>query len=90
MSRWPGRSRPRSTRSSARHRPTVEEILGLLDAAKGLFDAIQGLAAAPAAGRRRCRRLCAEIGERLFELLLTDYSPASTPAPINLLSNAAT
>ena len=58
--------------------PALEEILGLIAKGKNVYDAVQGITEAPAgvdAGE-----FLSDIGERLFEILLTDYVAASLPA----------
>jgi len=64
--------------------PTVEEVLDLLKEAKDVYDAIQNISIAPPGVNADA--FLAEIGERLFELLLTDYLLAVQPAAYNLLA----
>jgi hypothetical protein len=63
--------------------PSPDDIAGLLQAVKSAYQAIQGITTAPPgvdAGT-----FLAEIGERLFELLLTDYLSLELPTVYNLL-----
>ena len=63
--------------------PTPAEILELIDAVKQAYDALQSITDAPPgvdAGP-----FLAEIGERLFELLLTEYLALALPATYSLL-----
>jgi hypothetical protein len=64
--------------------PTLSEILDLIGKAKAAFDAIQGISTAPPGVDAGA--FLAEIGERLFELLLTDYLAFQLPSAFNLLS----
>ena len=64
--------------------PTFAEILNLLSKAKAAFEALQGISTAPPGVDAGA--FLAEIGERLFELLLTDYLASQQPATLNLLS----
>ncbi len=64
--------------------PEPQEILDVLLKAKDAFVAIQGISVAPPGVDAGA--FLAEIGERLFELLLTDYLAAQLPAAYNLLS----
>jgi hypothetical protein len=57
--------------------PTPSEIAELLQAVKNAYDAIQGITTAPPGVDAGA--FLAEIGERLFELLLTDYLAAELP-----------
>jgi hypothetical protein len=66
--------------------PSLTDLLGLLDWGKGLYDAIQGLAAAPPPAGVDAGAYAAEIGERLFELLLTDYLSREVTTTFHLLS----
>jgi hypothetical protein len=66
--------------------PDLEDLLHLLERAKGVFDAVQGLGSAPAPTGVDAAAYAAEIGERLFELLLTDYLMREQPGAYNLLS----
>ena len=64
--------------------PTENEILVLLGKAKAAYLAINRIDQAPPgvdAGT-----FLSQIGERLFEILLTDYLAAQQPALFNLLS----
>jgi hypothetical protein len=63
--------------------PSSEEIAGLLQSAKSAYEAIQGIATAPAGVDAGA--FLAEIGESLFELLLTDYLALELPMVYNLL-----
>ena len=63
--------------------PTAAEVLELIDAVKNAYGAIQAINVAPSgidAGE-----FLGEIGERLFELLLTDYLAVALPSTYNLL-----
>ncbi|HKS29811.1 MAG TPA: DUF6603 domain-containing protein [Pyrinomonadaceae bacterium] len=64
--------------------PSPEAILDLIKKAKDAFDGIQSITDAPAGVD--ATEFLAEIGERMFELLLTDYLAAELPAAYNLLS----
>lgn len=66
--------------------PSLEQILDLLKAAKEVFDAVQALAAAPPPPGADPGAYAAEIGERLFELLLTDYLASEATTAFHLLS----
>ena len=66
--------------------PSLTDLLGLLATGKGVFDAIQGLAGAPPPGGVDAGAYAAEIGERLFELLLTDYLAREATTAFHLLS----
>ena len=57
--------------------PSPDEIAGLLQAIKTAYDAIQGISTAPPGVDAVA--FLAEITERLFELLLTDYLSAEVP-----------
>ncbi|MET8307870.1 DUF6603 domain-containing protein [Micromonospora sp. NPDC005173] len=62
--------------------PSPEEALALLGQVKDVYDAIQSLSVAPAGVD--AATFLAEIGERLFELLWTEYLATSLPAAYNL------
>jgi hypothetical protein len=64
--------------------PTLDEIRDLLVKSKAAYEAIQGITTAPPGVDAGA--FLAEIGERLFEILLTDYLAAEQPAAFNLLS----
>jgi hypothetical protein len=66
--------------------PTLEQIIGLLADAKGVFEAIRNLASSPPPLGADAAAYAAEIGERLFELLLTDYLAAEHTAAFNVLA----
>ncbi|HEX7785578.1 MAG TPA: hypothetical protein VF653_05085, partial [Methylomirabilota bacterium] len=66
--------------------PSLTDLLGLLATGKGVFDAIQGLAGAPPPAGVDAGAYAAEIGERLFELLLTDYLAREATTAFHLLS----
>src|SRR5450432_3264057 len=51
--------------------PSPNDIAGLIQAVKDAFDAIQGISTAPPGVD--AASFLEEIGDRLFELLLTDY-----------------
>lgn len=63
---------------------SLEEIALLLEKASAAYDKITSIAAAPPGVDAAA--FLAEIGERLFELLLTDYLAAEQPAMFDLLS----
>jgi hypothetical protein len=64
--------------------PAADEVLDLLRKAKSAYDAIQNISTAPPGVDAGA--FLAEIGERLFEILLTDYLALQLPAVFNLLS----
>jgi hypothetical protein len=66
--------------------PSFQDLAGLLEKAKAVHDAIQGLGAAPAPTGADAAAYAEEIGERLFELLLTDYLAAEQPGAYSVLS----
>ena len=66
--------------------PTLEQIIALLADAKAVFDAIQNLATSPPPTGAEAGAYAAEIGERLFELLLTDYLATEHTAAFNILA----
>ena len=66
--------------------PSIQDLLNLLDKGKGIYDAIQQLAAAPVPNGADPAAYAQEIGERLFEVLLTDYLAAEQPGAYNILS----
>jgi hypothetical protein len=57
--------------------PTPRDIAELLQAVKNAYNAVQGITAAPPGVDAGA--FLSEIGERLFELLLTDYLAADLP-----------
>jgi len=63
--------------------PTPGQVVDLLDAVKAAFDAIRSISVAPPGVDAGA--FLAEIGERLGELLLTDYLAAQLPAAFSLL-----
>lgn len=63
--------------------PTPEQVAGLLTAAKGAYQAIRGISTAPPGVDASA--FLGEIGERLFELLLTEYLAASLPGTYRIL-----
>jgi len=63
--------------------PTAAEVLDLIEAVKNASDAIQGITVAPPGVDAGA--FLAEIGERLFELLLTEYLANALPATYSLL-----
>lgn len=63
--------------------PTPEQVAGLLTAAKAAYQAIRGISTAPPGVDASA--FLGEIGERLFELLLTEYLAASLPGTYRLL-----
>ena len=66
--------------------PTLPDILALLDDAKAVFEAVQNLAASPPPAGVDPGAYATEIGERLFELLLTDYLASECAATFNVLA----
>jgi hypothetical protein len=66
--------------------PGAEELLALLDKARAVYDAIQQLASGPVPSGADAGAYATEIGERLFERLLTDYLAAEQPDAYNVLS----
>jgi hypothetical protein len=66
--------------------PSLQDVLGLLDKAKGIYDAVQGLKNGPVPSGADAASYASEIGERLFELLLTDYLAAEQPGARNVLA----
>ena len=63
--------------------PTVEQVTDLLTSIRNAYDAIRGISVAPPGVD--AATFLAEIGDRLFELLLTDYLAAALPAAHSLL-----
>ena len=66
--------------------PSPQDLAHLLEQAKGIYDAIQELGSGPAPNGADATAYAEEIGERLFELLLTDYLAAEQPQAFNILS----
>jgi Family of unknown function (DUF6603) len=66
--------------------PSLQDLLALLDKAKAIYDAVQQLASGPVPSGADASAYAAEIGERLFELLLTDYLAAEQPDAYNILA----
>jgi hypothetical protein len=66
--------------------PSLQDLLTLLGKAKAVYDAVQQLGAGPLPSGADAPAYAAEIGERLFELLLTDYLAAEQLAAFNILS----
>ena len=66
--------------------PTLEDLLALLEKAKRIYDAVQNLKNGPVPTGADAGGYAAEIGERLFELLLTDYLAAEQPGARNVLA----
>ena len=66
--------------------PSPQDLAGLLQKAKSIYAAIQTLGHAPAPTSADAAAYAREIGERLFELLLTDYLAAEQPGAYALLS----
>ena len=64
--------------------PTAEEVLALLRKGQATYLAIQGIDQAPP--DVDAEAFLSQIGERLFEILLTDYLAAHQPALFNWLS----
>ena len=73
-----------STADALGDEPSPEEIVLLLEKASAAYDKITSIAATPPG--IDAAAFLAEIGERLFELLLTDYLAAEQPALFNLFS----
>ncbi len=63
--------------------PSADDIAALLQAAKNAYEAIQGISTAPPGVDPAA--FLAEIGEALFELLLTDYLALELPRVYSLL-----
>jgi hypothetical protein len=63
--------------------PSVDDVTALIGALKDAYQAIRGISDAP--GGVDAGAFLAEIGERLFELLLTDYLALAAPSAYNLL-----
>lgn len=63
--------------------PSPADVVGLLQAVKNAYLAIQGITTAPPGVDPAT--FLTEIGERLFELLLTDYLALELPTLYNLL-----
>jgi hypothetical protein len=66
--------------------PPLDDLWQLLARAKAIYDGIQHLATAPVPNGADPAVYAAEIGERLFELLLTDYLAVEQPAANSILS----
>jgi hypothetical protein len=66
--------------------PSLQDILTLLKKAKDVHDAIQQLGSGPMPSGADASAYAQEIGERLFELLLTDYLADQQPGAFNILS----
>lgn len=66
--------------------PSLQELLGLLQKSEKIYGDIQALRNGPAPSGADPAAYAAEIGERLFELLLTDYLAAEQPGAYNLFS----
>jgi hypothetical protein len=66
--------------------PGLQDLLALLQKAKDVYVAIQGLSAGPVPSGADAAAYAEEIGERLFELLLTDYLSAEQPSAYNVLA----
>ena len=64
--------------------PSIAQIEELVQSVAAAYSAIQGIQTAPPGVDAGA--FLAEIGERLFELLLTQYLAAELPAAYNLLS----
>ena len=67
--------------------PSLSQLLDLLKLSKGIFDGIQNLKAGPAPAGVDPGPYSAEIGDRLFELLLTDHLAAEAGTAFNLLAS---
>ena len=66
--------------------PSLDQLLDLLATAKRIFDGIQNLKAGPAPAGVPPGPYATEIGDRLFELLLTDYLAREATRTFNLLA----
>ena len=66
--------------------PTLQDLLALLDKGKAVYEAVRQLGAGPAPGGADPAEYAQEIGERLLELLLTDYLAAEQPGAYSILS----
>jgi hypothetical protein len=66
--------------------PSLQDLASVLEKAKAVYDAIQGLGTAPAPTGADAAAYAEEIGERLFELLLTDYLAAEQHGAYSILS----
>ena len=66
--------------------PSLQDIWTLLEKAKDVDDAIQQLGSGPVPSGADASAYAQEIGERLFELLLTDYLADEQPDAFNILS----
>src|SRR5882724_5140384 len=66
--------------------PSLPDFLALLQKVKGIYEAVQQLANSPAPTGADAAAYAEEIGERLFELLLTEYLAAEQPGAYNILS----
>ncbi|HKO98920.1 MAG TPA: DUF6603 domain-containing protein [Pyrinomonadaceae bacterium] len=63
--------------------PPITDVMELIGAVKDAFNAIQSINVAPPGVD--ATTFLAEIGDRLFEVLLTDYLASQLPAAYNLL-----
>jgi hypothetical protein len=66
--------------------PSPQDLAHLLQQAKGIYDAVQELGSGPVPNGADATAYAEEIGERLFELLLTEYLAAEQPQAFNILS----
>jgi hypothetical protein len=66
--------------------PSLQQLLDLLNTCKNVYDAVQALSATPAPAGVDAGAYASEIGERLFELLLTDYLASQVTTSFHLLS----
>jgi hypothetical protein len=66
--------------------PSLDDLRQLLARAKAIYDGIQHLAAGPAPAGVDAAAYAEEIGERLFELLLTDYLAREQPGAFAVLA----
>lgn len=64
--------------------PSITDVLDLIKLVKNAFNAIRSISVAPPGVNAAA--FLAEIRDRLFELLLTDYLAAELPGAYNLLS----
>ncbi len=64
--------------------PQIEEVLALLDAAAGVYRALDDLDTAPAGVEPD--EFLADLAERVFELLLVDYLTIAVPTVFNALA----
>jgi hypothetical protein len=66
--------------------PSLQDLMNLLDKSRAVYGAIQELGGGPVPNGADAIAYAEEIGERLFELLLTDYLAAEQPSTYSILS----